>query len=53
MLQLLLCLAIIGNGDCGRCEMRVGERYKLSTDIEVNRGAWCIVNEGDVGEDRM
>jgi len=53
ILQLLLGSAVIGEGDCGKHEMRAGERYKWSTDMEVDRGAWCVVNEGDVGEDRM
>ena len=53
MLQFLLCLAVIGNGDRGRCEMKAGEKYKGSTDTEVDRGEWRIANEGDVGEDRM
>jgi len=53
ILQLLLGSAVIGDGDCGRRETRAGERYKLSADMEVDRGVWCIVNEGDVGEDRM
>lgn len=52
-MQLLFASAVIGDGDYGRPEMGAGERYKLSTDIEVNRAAWCIVNEGDVGEDQM
>jgi len=53
MLQLLLGSAVTGEGDCGRRETRAGERYKLSAHMEVDRGVWCIVNESDVGEDRM
>jgi len=55
ILQLLLGSAVIGDGDCGKHEMRAGEGYKWSTDMEVDLGAWCVVNEGDrdVGENRM
>ena len=53
ILQLFLGSVAIDDGDCDRREMRAGERYKLSTDMEVDHDAWRIVNEGDVGEDRV
>jgi len=50
VLQLLLGSAVIGNGECGRHEMKSRQLIWRST---VVYGAWRIVNEGDVDEDRM
>ena len=42
ILQLLLGSAVIGNGECGRHEMKAGT--KSSTDTEVDRSVWCMAH---------